>query len=76
MKYLILESRDFVFLSKAIIGRVLKKLISNPNQQLNQELEEIEMIVPRIIRDKNTKINDFLKIKKGFDHIRGMGPIA
>lgn len=46
-KYLIDISVDSLVNLNKIIGIILIKLISKPNQQINHELEEIAIIVPR-----------------------------
>ena len=54
-KYLIEASVKFLFNLIRIRGIILIKLISNPNQQVNQEFEEIAIIVPKIRDEKNIK---------------------
>lgn len=52
-KYLIEASERLELSLLRIRGTILIKLISSPNQAVNQELEEIEIIDP----ENNIKIN-------------------
>jgi len=48
MKYLMAVSVDWGFILFTMMGIKLIRLISNPNQQINQEEEEVAIKVPKI----------------------------
>ncbi len=63
-KYFKVASVDIELLLSIIRGIKDNKLISNPIQTPNHELDEIEIIEPRINEKKKSILAEFLKIKK------------
>lgn len=61
IKYLILDSEEEGLILLIIMGIILIRLISNPNQQENQEEDEEAIRVPEI---RVIKYNLFFKFNK------------
>ena len=77
-KYLRAASEEYELNLDEMMGMNDSRFNSNPSQLVNQELEEIAIIIPKVRDRPNTiRLGFELRIKKRRNlHRRGMSPLA